>query len=277
MNRSQFGKGFGFSGGAGSSGGGTLVNPITVTVAYLPGIPLSTNYPAGTTLESILNDLMAPYVKGSMSGLATVLNPNDTYIEVGRTVNIVSASWAVVNDSEGNPPYSMYLTGDGFNMAVTGTSQAGSGTTQLTAAGSKTWTLSGNDKNAVPLTPVSYSRSWRFRYWFGASALANPVGDPTATTLALAMQQSQLLASKSATFVCTADNDTVANYTWIIYPASFGALTNIIQNGALPVLTAFTYIGSWNVTNAYGIVESYRFYKSNADKAFASGTTLAIS
>jgi hypothetical protein len=276
MKGKSFSKGFGFGSSGTEAGGGSITNPITATVA-VGGVSIGENFPAGTTIETILDDLLAPYVIPSMSGLAVVFTPNDTSFEVGRTVTIVSSSWTVVNDSEGNPPINMYLTGDAFNKTVTGTTTTGAGTTQLVAAGSKAWSLAGQDKNSNPLTPSAYSKAWRFRYWLGATNAADPVGDVTATALALALQQSQLLASKTASFTCTADNDTAGNYTWIAYPASFGALTSIIQNGALPVLTAFTYIGSWNVTNAYGVIESYRFYKSNADKAFASGTTLAIS
>jgi hypothetical protein len=273
--RKGLGKGYGFTGGA-SGGGGSLTSQITATVPYLPGIPLATNYPVGTTFQKVFEDLIAPYTVPAMSGLAIALNPNDSYMEIGHTVSVVSASWSVTNDSEGNPPQSMYLTGDGFNMSVTGTSATGSGTTQMTTAGSKTWTLSAKDKNGNTITPASYSRSWRYKYWFGATNAANPTNDATATALALALQQYQLLTSKVATFTCTTDNDTTGYYTWIAYLASYGALSNIIQNGSLPVLTAFTYIGSWNVTNAYGIIASYRFYKTNADKAFANGTTLAI-
>jgi hypothetical protein len=142
-----------------------------------------------------------------------------------------------------------------------------------------TWTLSGYDslspQNAI--TSKTSTKEWRFRYCFGAIDSENPTDDISATILAFQMQQFQLLVSKAATFTATSDNDTTGNYTWIIYPASFGALSNIIQNGALPVLTAFTYIGAWDVTNEDSVVESYRFYKSNADQAFASGTTLLFS
>jgi len=243
------------------------------------GVVAGQTLPKGRLLDLVFRNILAPYVVPSMSGLAITLNPNDSYIEVGHTVDVISAAWIAINDSDGKPPANMYLTGDGFNKAVSGISSTANpaSTTQLVAPGSKTWTLSGEDKNAVPITPATYLKAWRFKYWLGATSAVNPTDDITATALALALQQSQLLTSRSANFTCTVDNDTTGNYTWIAYPASYGALTGIIQNEALPVLGAFTYIGSWNVTNAYGIIESYRFYKSNADKAFANGTTLAIS
>lgn len=255
-----------------------LLSDLTATLT-VGGVPVGTTLPKGRYLDTVFRDILTPYVVPSLNSLAILCSPTDSIYEVGRTVDVVSASWNVVNDSDGNPPANMYLTGDGFNKTVTGTNSTANpaSTSQLTAAGSKTWTLSGEDKNAIAITPATFLKYWRFKYWLGATSAANPTDDPTATALALALQQSQLLASRTANFTATADNDTTGNYTWIAYPASFGALANIIQNGALPVLSAFTYIGSWNVTNAYSITELYRFYKSNADKAFASGTTLAIS
>src|SRR3990172_4690902 len=101
MNRKLFGKGFGFSGGV-EAGGGSIDNDLTATTAYLPGIPIGKNYPAGTTIETILTDLIAAYVAPSFSNLTITLSPNDSSIEVGRTVDVVSAYWAVVNDSDGN-------------------------------------------------------------------------------------------------------------------------------------------------------------------------------
>ncbi|MDD4970761.1 MAG: hypothetical protein PHT07_15145 [Paludibacter sp.] len=280
MDRKLFGKGFGFSGGgSGGSGGGSLVNPITTTVPYLPGIPLGTNYPAGTLLETIFDDLLAPYIEPIMSGLSITLNPNTSFIEVGNVADVVSAAWSVVNDSLGNPPQNMNLAGDGFNVPVTGTSQVATpgSTTFLNAPGAKTWTLSGEDIHAAPIASVTFQKFWRWRFAFGAVNSADPTDDASASALVLALQQFQLLASKVATFICTADNNTAGNFTWIAYPASFGALSNIIQNGALPVLTAFTAMSNFNVTNTYGQVVAYRFYKSNSDAAFAAGVSLAIS
>lgn len=263
-----------------TGGSGALTADITASVT-VGGVTTDTVIPAGTTFEQLFRDILSPYVPPSMFALAVVFAPNSAYFEAGQVVEIISASWSVVNDSEGNPPQSMYLDGDGFDETVTGTSRVttGSPTTVVNDAGSVVWTLSGDDSAspANALTPITYTKYWRFRFCFGAADSANPATDIDATILAFQMQQYQLLASKVATFTATADNDTATYYTWLAYPASFGALSNIIQNGALPVLTAFTYIGAWDVTNENSVVESYRFYKSNADKAFASGTVLTIS
>jgi hypothetical protein len=88
---------------------------------------------------------------------------------------------------------------------------------------------------------------------------------------------STLDTDRAWTATCTAANNILGNFTYVIYPASYGNLSNIVQNGALSVLTAFTNLGDFTVTNAFGASILVRIYKSNSDKAFASGTTLAIS
>ena len=71
--------------------------------------------------------------------------------------------------------------------------------------------------------------------------------------------------------------DDPSNYTYIMYPSTYGALSNIIQNGATPVLGAFTELsGPFTINNGYGHSYSVRIYKSNAFGAFANGVTLAI-
>ena len=58
-----------------------------------------------------------------------------------------------------------------------------------------------------------------------------------------------------------------------------GAFANsfYIQDGATPVLGAFTKLSDQTANNSEGSSQTWRIYKSNADQAFANGTTLAIS
>ena len=78
-------------------------------------------------------------------------------------------------------------------------------------------------------------------------------------------------------FNVTADAgmDTAGNYTWIAYPASFGNL-NKIELAGTDVLSDFQSPVDYNLTNSYGVTTSYRFYRSDFDKAFASGQVLTI-
>lgn len=59
-------------------------------------------------------------------------------------------------------------------------------------------------------------------------------------------------------------------YTYYAYAASAGNLTAVIQDGALPVLTAFGSPNDITGTNANGATVIYRIYRSNATQAFTS-------
>ena len=87
---------------------------------------------------------------------------------------------------------------------------------------------------------------------------------------------SNLNSGSSWTVSTTSDSNNGSNFTYIIFPAAFGALQNVIQDGALSVLTAFTDLGDFTITNQYGASISYSFYKSNNTAAFANATSLAI-
>lgn len=86
----------------------------------------------------------------------------------------------------------------------------------------------------------------------------------------LAFGNTSLTNSKSRTI----NNITAAGgtYTYYIYAASAGNLTSIIQDGAAPVIGAFTKLTDVTGTNSYGANVTYRIYKSNATNAFTNNT-----
>lgn len=66
------------------------------------------------------------------------------------------------------------------------------------------------------------------------------------------------------------------NYTYYIYDAALGAITNAIQNGALPVFGALTQLANVTITNNAGASIAMIVFRSNAQNAF-TGVTLAFS
>jgi hypothetical protein len=149
---------------------------------------------------------------------------------------------------------------------------------RATSGGTVTFAVNGRRSDIGTLiTGASTSVSFRFRNYMAASST-----DITSNATAQSVIDSDVVDSllddnRVWTATCSAANDVLGNYTYILYPASYGDLSTIIQNGALPVLTAFTKLGDYTINNAYGASVSVRVYKSNSDKAFSSGTTLAIS
>jgi len=76
-----------------------------------------------------------------------------------------------------------------------------------------------------------------------------------------------LLSTRTRAMLLTAPDN---QYTYIVYPQSFGQLTNAIMDGAAPVLGGFSCCLNNIVTNQYGQSETYIIYKSNAPKAFTN-------
>jgi hypothetical protein len=248
----------------------------TVTVG---GIASGTTLAVGTPLESILRDILAPYVTSAFTSLSLSSTPSATTLECGDTITSLSATFAKNNDSEGQQPYQRYITGDAYNRDITAEASPYLGITPsvvLTAPGSKTWTISGKNKNNVAVTSQSATRSWQWMHYFGASALPNATAAEVSAILN-SFTDKALASGKARNVTAAAANNVGTNYTYIAYAASFGDLAGIVMNGATPVLGAFTKLGDYSFTNSKGVVVSMRVYKSNVPGAFAAGATLNIS
>ena len=273
----------------------TLLNTTLLTNQSVGGVTSGTIFQSGSSLETILRTILITYIPPTLSSL-TVRNGGSSIStaarDVGNSFTINSASFSATAD---NPtsifPLSASFTGSNADvgtithffgnnvLSTSNTLSIGNSYTinRATSAGSVTFTVNGrrSDTNAL-ITGTSTSIAFQWRNYLAASSTV-VTDNSTAQTVVNASVQSALDSDRSWTATCTAANDTLGNFTYIIYPASYGDLTGIIQNGATPVLEAFTKLGDYTVTNAYGASISVRVYKSNADKAFASGTTLAIS
>ena len=254
------------------------------------GTPLS----QGTSIESILRSILVTYIPPTLSSLVMKSGGSSIPTSARDVGNAFTANSASFNATADNPngvyPISSSFTGSNADIGTVsyyfGNNVLGSSNTlpiggnysfSKSSAGSITFTVNGkrSDTNAT-ITATTTSIAFQFRNYLGASSTI--VTDNTsAQTIVNSAVTSTLASSKSWTATCTSANDTTGNYTYIIYPASYGDLSNVIQNGALSVLSAFTKIGDFTVSNAYSISLSFRVYKSNSDKAFANGTTLAIS
>lgn len=87
------------------------------------------------------------------------------------------------------------------------------------------------------------------------------------------LSSNELTYGKSKTLTGVTANS--SQYYVIAYPTALGALTGIIQDGATPVLSAFTQT-TVSVTNAAGYTQDYYVYRSNNVGAFTN-VKLALS
>ena len=153
----------------------------------------------------------------------------------------------------------------------------------LTSISSTPYSLSviHNDSNLKNITSINYriqvydqyqlntltmgSRSFLYRNYLGYSP-------NTILTLSEIELLSNSTLSNSKTRTISNVTAGVGNYTYYCYRGAAGDLTSIIQDGAAPVLGAFTKLSDVVGTNAYGASVTYRVYRSNATNAFTSNT-----
>jgi len=109
-----------------------------------------------------------------------------------------------------------------------------------------------------------YTITLRFLYLYGYIATATP---SAAQLYAIGNGALQSVIARTLTSV-TAN---AGFYTYIASPTTLPAISNIIQDGATPVLGAFT-ASIVTLTNQYSIAQSYNILKSNADQAFTNNT-----
>jgi hypothetical protein len=74
----------------------------------------------------------------------------------------------------------------------------------------------------------------------------------------------------------TGINTSSTDYMYFCYPASFGALTNIIKNDSLPILGAFGSPTTVSVTNDAGLAVTYNVYRSNVINPFSDLSKLSF-
>jgi len=259
------------------------------------GVSSGTTFTSGSSLENILRNILVTYIPPTLSSL-TVRSGGSTIStaarDVGNSFIINSASFSATADNPtGIFPLSASFTGSSadigtfsyyFGNNVLSTSNVLSlGSTytinRATTAGTVTFTVNGrrSDTGAL-ITGASTSISFQWRNYLAASSTI-PTDNATAQTVVNATVQSVLDSDRAWTATCTAANNNLNNYTYIIYPASYGDLTNIIRNGASPELGAFEKLGDFTITNAYSATILVRIYKSFYQAAYSPGDALAIS
>lgn len=260
--------------------GGSIEKDLTVTVdipnaGYSKGDTIGT----GTSMTDVIETLLCPYTPPSFSSFSVTTSPSGT-LEVGVVATVASASFTSVLDSAGDPPSNISILGAGFDsgIIVTGSPVTANGnptTVTRTTAGSEGWSINGEDADGLPISR-STSKAWQYMHRSGASA-SNITDSGSANTVINSLTNNTLTSGKVRTITCTSENNDVTKYTYISYDASYGDLSNIIQNGSLPVLTAFIKLSDYSYTNQYGATRTMRTYKSNSTGAFASGTVLTLS
>jgi hypothetical protein len=197
-----------------------------------------------------------------------------------------------VDSPDGNYPVSASITGSGadsglfqayFSNTLSGTNAFGLGSTltinRATTSGNVTFIVNTKSQTTADTQSTNTGFAFYWRNYLAASTVEITAGDDTEAQSVIDSDvvTSTLTTSKSWTATCDANNDDPNKWTYIIYPASYGLLSTISQDGDLNVITAFDVLGDFTVDNLYGSSNTFKVYKSKAKGAFGLGVTLTIS
>ena len=272
-----------------SAAGAVLTSDVTSNIAA-GAIGSGTTLTTGTTFQQFVQQLLVTYIKPTITGVQAWYNGSElsTYTyDVGDSLDIDEVRWSTTDDSPDEEPPQFYgvisasIDGTLYNMGSI-PSPYNLPSPQTITKNTVTPTsivISGIDKNNDPVSG-SKTISFSLRNQFGGYGGTIPNNSSTAQALFnfITGSQTHVFDSNKA-FNVTCDGtytNNSSNFTYIMYPSSYGLLSNIIQDGATPVLTAFTNLGIFTINNGYGYSYDVRIYKSNALGAFANGVTLAI-
>jgi hypothetical protein len=250
------------------------------TATNLEGIPFGTAISVGDLITNVLRSLLTPYISSSISDVTLQNDPSETVFEVGASVDIDSITISIEDDSEGDPPLTLYISGNGYNVSASegiNTPPSPLTITKLTDV-TEVWTVTGTDANSDPINSDTVQIQWMFRHFVGASntELTEESTDGEVKTVLDSLQNKILRDGKDAVITATYTYYLDGYYTYIAYAAKYGDLSNIILNSGMSILEAFTEIGDFNYENVEGHIESYRLYRSNATGILESGDIINI-
>ena len=285
----------------GVDGSPNIASAISISNLDNAFVHMTTPIALGTSVEAILRDMLEKYNLSTLT-LNSVIssyqavngsfpNPSNsslsTTLEVGQTLRTIGFNFSVGTTSQTTDNSVLFKVGSTTlvsGIADTATSGSYSADDQVVNSTNSqtgvTFTVQATDSGGGSNVTLSTPRTayWRNRVILGASAVSAIADNTAADSLydGITQMGSNLNSGSSWTVSTTSDSNSGNNFTYIIFPAAFGALQNVIQDGALSVLTAFTDLGDFTITNQYGASISYSFYKSNSTAAFADATSLAI-
>ena len=234
-----------------------------------------------TKISSIFNG-NPPLANISLNGTWTIYNQDNTVYQTYTTNPTVeygykakySGTWKWAPVTNGKPPkttsgnWDNDLPDSGINSKIfTSPNYVTNNTTYTQTISAPKYGLMVSGSNVVPASgndskSASTFITFKHRLYYGAVTSNNPSED------VIKALTSELISTKTKeiTNITTTGNQ----YYCFAYPASLGKLTKITQDGATPVLKAFTLLENINITNAAGLQIAMYVYVSNNVGAFTN-------
>lgn len=287
--------------GGGGEGGGDSdeLTDYAITVTNTDGA-FSTikgyTYEAFTNMTDVLNDILNPYTKTSVSIYSIVGTINETPLstnssedfEVGSAITLSYISY-VVGDANKVKDGSLSLLRDGavhqglpeistFDVPIDPIINS-----QYNSLAQDTYKITFVDNgnpNGQEYNGTSNSISLNWKYRVGVSAHPTiPTDNSSATTIYNYLQDSSLENDpglNALSFTCTEENASGSNYTFLIWPSGYGVLNSVLQNNSTDVTADFQLVGEYTVTNVNDVNVSYYIYRTNDKGAFNDDIVLTV-
>lgn len=259
---------------------GTYTN-LTPTTATIGGVPAGTTFSA-VTWQSVFDSMFYPtqtptFTSFLLRALSTASTQAQT-LEVGNSVSGGSRvfTWATSNSSFVKPG-TIKILDAGVQISTPTSGMTNDGVEAIsrpnkkkTAQASNAWTITGVRTNNVSFS-TSFSVVWYFRRFYGVT---------TATTLTTSAAVNAF--SGNASFVSSttgmAGTFTLngAGYKYFFVPTTFAfpnlfrdfntnlavAMASVSDDPFFSGVSGSYYYGTTPVTNAFGIVQNYRVYRT---------------
>ena len=266
------------------------------------GNAVGQTYAAGTDIITILTDILTDYYPTTISltslkvqietpfGYGAETTSTGGTFEAGEGVKVLGFNFSIADNSQtadtsvvfksGSTVVESGLSDTSFspNLQAANIQEIDPTTfnTQESVSFSVHATDSGSNSN-IPINSGNITIKHQWRYKMFASPTSALADNAAAQTLFNGTGVDNGLGTNSQkTLTCTSDNNNASNYTWIAYPTSWTAITQILQDGSLSVLSAFQSPITREVTNPFGVSKDYYFYRSNDPGACSSGVELQV-
>jgi len=289
------------AGGGGGGGDDEELTDYAITVTNTDGA-FSTikdfTYEKFTSMTDILNDILNPYTKASVSltNLSGTLGGNSYSkgggshdIEVGRNLILNSVSYSV-SDPDKIKDDTLRLTKDaGQQQNLDETNTTNVSLDPIISAQHNTphsdlyqiTCVDNGNPNGQEYTTNSNAIIFRWKYRVSLKATNSiPSSNAEASALWATPSSDTLLLNDpgSNSFDLECDEDNAANgfYTMIMYPSSYGTLKSVLQNNSTDTTADFVLVGQFTVTTNFGVSADYYIYRTNDTGAYNDGITLTI-
>lgn len=230
----------------------TNANPTTATIG---GIAAGSTFNEWT-MKEMWDALLYPYQYPAFStfNISGMTTPR----EVGQEIPIGNYTFTWTTTNSGNvEPNTVEISGPGMTT-VSGLANDGTEVIPFTSSvnrvtqGSLSWVAEAENTIASTFTKT-YSVNWYWRIYWGTNA-APSIGE----TEIEALVNGQLKSTHKGVYTMPA---ATLEYKYLAYPATM-ALAVEFKDVDTNLTFPFDYLGTVNLTNAYGITQAYRVYRS---------------